>query len=96
MSDSNQPKPGQKLKMTYNSVVSSNAGWHEPPVTTVDTSSMQSEIGIQLRAIYETMIAAPIPDRFLKLLEQLDRSTDGTLQNSVAQSPIPSHPPVKS
>lgn len=82
--------------MTHQSVVSPGAGWNETPLTNVDTNFMQSEIGVQLRAIYETMIADPIPDRFLKLLEQLDRSTDGRALGSSENSPVQAHPPSKS
>lgn len=34
---------------------------------------VQDQIGVQLRAVYETLISEPIPDRFLKLLEELDQ-----------------------
>ena len=47
-----------------------------PPVAAA-TEDLQSHIGIQLRAVYESMIAEPVPDRFLKLLEELEKPRDG-------------------
>jgi len=35
--------------------------------------SMQAHIGAQLRALYEKLVDEPVPDRFLKLLEDLER-----------------------
>jgi hypothetical protein len=34
---------------------------------------LQGHIGRQLRAVYEEVVREPVPDRFLKLLEELDR-----------------------
>ena len=36
---------------------------------------VQTEIGKHLRAIYDNVINEPVPDRFLELLAQLERST---------------------
>ena len=36
---------------------------------------VQTEIGKHLRAIYDDVINEPVPDRFLELLAQLERST---------------------
>ena len=36
---------------------------------------VQSEIGKQLRAIYDDIINEPVPAKFMELLEQLERST---------------------
>jgi Anti-sigma factor NepR len=38
-------------------------------------SRVQTEIGKHLRAIYDDVINEPVPDRFLELLAQLERST---------------------
>jgi hypothetical protein len=35
---------------------------------------VQGEIGRQLRAVYDDIISEPIPDRFLELLQQLEKS----------------------
>ena len=35
---------------------------------------VQNEIGKHLRAVYDDVISEPVPDRFMELLEQLERS----------------------
>jgi hypothetical protein len=37
---------------------------------------LQEQIGVQLRAVYDEVLNEPIPDRFLKLLEELERSPE--------------------
>lgn len=39
---------------------------------------VQSHIGRQLRAIYDGVVAQPVPDRFLELLNELERRSAGT------------------
>ncbi len=34
---------------------------------------MQGRIGTQLKAVYDEMLNAPIPDRFVELLDKLER-----------------------
>lgn len=34
---------------------------------------IQSHLGRQLRAVYDDMVAQPVPDRFARLLEDLER-----------------------
>lgn len=36
---------------------------------------VQSEIGKRLRAIYDDVINEPVPNKFMELLEKLERST---------------------
>jgi hypothetical protein len=36
---------------------------------------IQTEIGKHLRAVYDDVINEPVPDKFMKLLEELERST---------------------
>jgi hypothetical protein len=36
---------------------------------------IQQEIGKHLRAVYDDVINEPVPDKFMKLLEELERST---------------------
>lgn len=36
---------------------------------------IQNEIGKHLRAVYDGVINEPVPDKFMKLLEELERST---------------------
>lgn len=39
---------------------------------------VQDHIGRQLRAVYDDLLSQPVPDRFLELLEQLDRQKAAT------------------
>jgi len=45
-------------------------------------TDIQSHIGRQLRAIYDGVVAQPVPDRFLELLNELEKNAadrqDGT------------------
>ncbi len=36
-------------------------------------AELQAHIGRQLRAVYDEVAREPVPDRFLKLLEELER-----------------------
>ena len=38
--------------------------------------SIQDHIGQELRAMYDEVLQQPIPDRFLELLEALDKKAD--------------------
>ena len=38
---------------------------------------LQDHIGIQLRAVYNEILNEPVPDRFLKLLADLERKQGG-------------------
>jgi hypothetical protein len=40
----------------------------------VSTDDVQGQIGLRLRAVYETIVSEPVPDRFKALLETLDCS----------------------
>jgi hypothetical protein len=49
-----------------------------PPPATKEgglESDIQAHLGRQLRAIYDEVAAQPVPDRFLKLLQQLEQKT---------------------
>jgi hypothetical protein len=37
---------------------------------------ISDQIGVQLRSVYDDILAQPVPGRFLDLLRQLERSTD--------------------
>ncbi len=41
---------------------------------THETGDVQREIGLRLRAVYEAIVAEPVPQRFVLLLESLDCS----------------------
>jgi hypothetical protein len=40
-------------------------------------SDLQAHIGRQLRTVYEEVLSEAVPDRFLKLLEELERKQTG-------------------
>ena len=40
------------------------------------SSHVQDEIGRRLRTVYGTLASEPLPDKFLKLLDQLSKSSD--------------------
>jgi len=42
------------------------------------SSDVQSQIGRQLRAIYDGVVAQPVPDRFLELLNELEQRSGRT------------------
>lgn len=37
---------------------------------------VQDHIGRQLRAVYDDLLSQPVPDRFLELLDQLDKGPE--------------------
>ena len=41
-------------------------------------TDLQSQIGQQLRAVYDTVLSQPVPDRFVELLNELDTKTGAT------------------
>jgi hypothetical protein len=41
-----------------------------------DGEDVQGQIGLRLRAVYEAIVAEPVPDRFRTLLESLDCSNE--------------------
>lgn len=42
------------------------------PAGVILETDLQSHIGRQLRAVYDEIVNEPVPDRFLKLLEELE------------------------
>ncbi len=44
-----------------------------PPVTAGLEPELQDHIGRQLRAVYDEVLNEPVPDRFLRLLAELER-----------------------
>ncbi len=44
-----------------------------PPVQGGLEPELQDHIGMQLRAVYNEILSEPVPERFLKLLEELER-----------------------
>jgi hypothetical protein len=54
----------------------SNAGENQPPFDGQTDGNLQAEIGAQLRSMYDDVLKEATPDRFLKLLEALDKKTE--------------------
>jgi len=54
-------------------------------------SDVQSHIGRQLRAIYDGVVAQPVPDRFLELLNELEQRS-GRIGGDVSGNGIESEP----
>ena len=52
---------------------------------------VQDHIGRQLRAVYDDLLSQPVPDRFLELLEQLDKGKPGAAM--AVQGPDPNAKP---
>ncbi len=57
-------------RMTHRSDVSTGADG-QAPLNPFDTD-IQSHIGRQLRALYDSVVSQPVPDRFHELLSQLE------------------------
>jgi hypothetical protein len=74
MTDPNPANPGPKPIMIQQRISDESGSWHEPLHIGSTEDSLQADIGIQLRAVYERMISEPVPDRFLDLLDRLDRA----------------------
>lgn len=47
------------------------------PATVAIAPEAQDRIGHQLRAVYNEVLAEPVPDRFLQLLAELERKEAG-------------------
>lgn len=63
-------RTGRSMNQHMDIVPQANA-----PVGTPLDNDLQAHIGRQLRAMYDTVVNQPVPDRFLELLNQLDRTT---------------------
>lgn len=75
MNDPTPSPPGPK-KMTMTKQLSQSPA----PVTFSPSplaADLQSHIGRQLQAVYDEVLHEPVPDRFLKLLQELERKTGG-------------------
>lgn len=47
-------------------------------------SGLQGHIGRYLRHLYDDVVQQPVPDRFVQLLEELERKTASTQKNGAA------------
>lgn len=69
-----------------------------PPKTGASVQmQVQDHIGRQLRAVYDDLLSQPVPDRFLELLDQLDKTKPEGTTDAVAQArqPGPGENPSK-
>jgi hypothetical protein len=76
MSERDQPKTPDVGELP----VQSNMTLEAPPPTTGDIAmdpELQAFIGRQLQATYDEVLNEPVPDRFLALLEQLEKVKAG-------------------
>lgn len=54
-------------------------------------AGLQSQLGVQLRRIYDEVLSEPIPDRFTALIEALDDpASDGANSDKAPRGPAPS------
>ena len=49
-----------------------------PPIRR--TPAIETELGKKMRAMYDDLVNQPIPERFVELLEQLDRARESKSQ----------------
>jgi hypothetical protein len=50
----------------------------QSPIGAALDPTLQAHIGRQLRALYDEIVQQPIPDRFIQLLEELERKKAGS------------------
>lgn len=74
MSAKDPAKQGQVSDMDPRHIepIPTAAGATAPPAATLD-ADLQAHIGRQLRAVYEEVVSEAVPDRLLRLLEELER-----------------------
>jgi hypothetical protein len=57
-------------------MISQQTGTTTKPLGTLE-SDLQAHIGRQLRAVYDEVVSEPVPEKFLRLLEELERKKAG-------------------
>ena len=73
MAEQDTAKEGQVADMDPRQDVETVPIPGEPVTNTGLEPDLQAHIGRQLRAVYEEVVSEAVPDRFLKLLEELER-----------------------
>ncbi len=68
--------PGAQLPRDPGEDTNSNRERAGDPVITLDEAAQQM-IGQQLKAVYGEIVQQPVPDQFLKLLDELERKERG-------------------
>ncbi len=74
MSRGKPPTPGRK---TMSQQISGSPMAGAAPVHACLEPELQDHIGRQLRAVYNELLQEPIPDRFLRLLADLEQGRGG-------------------
>lgn len=71
MAEQDSAKEGQvsDMKPLADTIPSASA----PPKGVILEADLQAHIGRQLRAVYEEVVNEAVPDRFLRLLDELER-----------------------
>ena len=64
-------KPGQVSDMKQTAETPPNP--MPPPPDAILEADLQAQIGRQLRAVYDEVVNEGVPDRFVRLLEELER-----------------------
>jgi hypothetical protein len=71
--DRGTDKPSLEDTMNTNSKLEDAGEVFLPPATVALGPELQAHIGRQLRAVYDEIAQQPVPDRFLQLLDELER-----------------------
>ncbi len=73
MGEHDIPKPGHTDKMISEATANSQPIRPAPPRPPGMRPEIQAQIGQQLRAVYQAIVNEPVPERFLRLIEELER-----------------------
>ena len=74
MADQDSAKRKTKPAMTHRQIADATP---TPDPGAILSGDLQAHIGRQLRAVYDEVASEEVPDRFLKLLEELERKETG-------------------
>ena len=75
MAEQDTAKRGQAVEMSPEDDIIPQAS--QSPRGAILEADLQAHIGRQLRAVYDEVVNEAVPDRFLRLLEELDRKKSG-------------------
>ena len=73
MDERDPPRPKQVPDMNFIASPSGVSNPAQPPGSAVLEPDLQRHIGRHLRALYDEVVNEAVPDRFLQLLEELER-----------------------
>jgi hypothetical protein len=81
-SESDLPDPGNRKQapdMTAENTNMTPSASIDPIAGARLEADLQAHIGRQLRAVYDEVVSEPVPDKFIRLLEELERKrADGS------------------